>query len=85
MIKKWLNRKLQNPSTTCCESVNRPRLTSDRAITFVLHPAEGGTVIEMLDYDATTGISHNRLYLIADGQDLAEEFSKILTLESLKR
>ena len=92
MIKKWLTRSNRNqacpqnelgyPSLPTSPHRNLSTLGS---VTFTLHPAEGGTVMETVEYDVRSDMRNNRLYVITQDKDLGEEIAKILTLEALKR
>jgi hypothetical protein len=56
----------------------------DNGIHFVLYGANGGYVVETSKYDRIKDRHNAGLHIIRDEDDLGEEISKIITLESLR-
>lgn len=94
-MKKWLRKWLSSvlyPE----DEVERPmKLASSTAIqedhfggakniNLNVYFATGGVVIRSHRYDNKTDRSHHGLYIIREDQDLPQELSKIITVESLK-
>ena len=87
MIKKWFNRSGKDKIPTSPGYPSPPtshNLSSAHPMTLVLHPAEGGTVVEIVNYDIRTDTRDNRLYVVTADQDLGQEIGKIITYEGLR-
>lgn len=56
-----------------------------RGTQFTLYNANGGTVVELRDYDPMNDRLHNILYVIPSDKDLGEQLGHIVTMEALKR
>jgi hypothetical protein len=56
-----------------------------RGVNFTLYNANGGTVIELRDYDPMNDRHHNTLYVIPKEADLGQQLGHIVTMEALKR
>ena len=58
---------------------------NSRGTQFTLYSANGGTVVELRDYDPLNDRLHNILYVIPSDKDLGEQLGHIVTMEALKR
>lgn len=85
MIKKLFRNFAKTDNSPVDLSRVRDRLASSRPYTLTVHQGYGGTAIEVEQYDVSSDKFHRALYVIADGQDLAEEISRILMVEQLKK
>lgn len=56
-----------------------------RGTQFTLYNANGGTVIELREYNENTDRVNNILYVISSDKDLGQELGHIVTMEALKR
>lgn len=56
----------------------------DNGIHFVIYSANGGHVVETSKYDRVKDRHHTGLHIIRDEEDIGQEISKIITLESLR-
>ena len=56
-----------------------------RGTQFTLYNANGGSVVELRDYDPVMDRVHNALYVIPSDKDLGQELGHIVTMEALKR
>jgi hypothetical protein len=56
----------------------------DNGIHFVIYGANGGHIVETSKYDRVKDRHHTGLHIIRDEDDIGQEISKILTLESLR-
>jgi len=65
-------------------SVREDRLNSD-GMSFRIHRASGGMVVEHTHYDRKTDENHQSIHIITDQQDLGEQLAKIITIEMLRR
>ena len=52
---------------------------------FTLYNANGGTVVELRNYDPMHDRLSNSLYVIPSDKDLGEQLGHIVTMEALKR
>lgn len=98
---KWFNKKCkqawensQNESEGTLSSSRpspiRKNLTKEeglhsRGVSFTLYNANGGTVVELRDYDPISDRNKNVLYVIPTDRDLGEQLGHIVTMEALKR
>lgn len=96
-MKNWLRRKIQNflnddggclKASSGLDRSMQPVREDDfgnaKNINLNVYYATGGLVIKSYKYDHKTDRSHNSLYIIREEQDLANELSRIITVESLK-
>ena len=91
-IRNWINTDypdynlVAEAKTVSCTVSNNlePNYTDSDVITFKLHKASGGRVIETFRYDQRASDSKRSLYVIEDSQDFTESLSRIITLEYLK-
>jgi hypothetical protein len=95
---RWLSRKIdranqkQTPhpndwrgnQLSSSVSIREDRLNSD-GMSFRIHRASGGMVVEHTHYDNKTDENYNSIHIITDDQDLGEQLSKIITIEMLRR
>jgi len=51
---------------------------------FTVMPARGGTIIQMRVYDRKRDEGNNTTYVIPDGEDIAQEVGRIVSMEMLK-
>lgn len=64
-------------------AVSNKRISSD-GMTFTVHRANGGHIIETRRYDPMRDIADSSLHVITDDKDLGEEIGKIITYEGLR-
>lgn len=87
MIKRWIKNWIFELEK--CNQIElrreRDRLCSNTPVTFTLHPAEGGTVVEINGYDVLTDRASSGLHVITADQDLGEGLSRIFTIYQLKK
>jgi hypothetical protein len=57
---------------------------NSRGISFKLHTADGGYVVECSHYDDRNDQHTHNMYLITDEQDLGERLAHIVTLQALR-
>jgi hypothetical protein len=68
-------------------SPSRVRESGDvdiEGLRFTVMPARGGTIIQMRTYDRRKDESNNTTYIIPDGEDIATEVGRIVSMEMLK-
>lgn len=56
----------------------------DSAVNMRFMQANGGIVINTNKYDPVKDRNYENLYIVVEGQDLAQEISKILMVENLR-
>jgi hypothetical protein len=88
----WLKRKLRNwlNSDELIEmSTANPIRSRDSLRTsgmnFTIYQANGGTIVEMSQYDHKTDRNDHSLHIITNDQDLGQGIAHIVTFEMLKR
>ena len=65
-------------------SATETRSIDSHGIRMEFHKANGGYVIETRKYDRRKDENNVQLYVITDDQELSDEISKIITMESLR-
>ena len=95
---RWLGRKIDRSNEkvpadvwrndlsklSSASAVREDRLNSD-GMSFRIHRASGGMIVEHTHYDRKTDENHNSIHIITDDQDLGEQLAKIFTIEMLRR
>lgn len=94
---RWLSRRIDQAEkvpdpwrgalsklSSASASVREDRLNSD-GMSFRIHRASGGMIVEHTHYDRKTDENHNSIHIVTDDQDLGEQLSKIITIEMLRR
>jgi hypothetical protein len=97
-LKSWIIRKLRewekdyyNSSLEPMQLGSLPSRISGRsfnrndAIGFYLHKATGGWVVDISHYDDAKGDSNSSLYIITNEDEIGQELTKIISIESLRR
>jgi hypothetical protein len=94
---RWLSRKIEvanrppqpeqpiwgNSITSARGNVFANKLSD--GMTFNIHRASGGMVVEHSYYDEKAVCNHQSIHIITDDQDLGEQLAKIITIEMLRR
>ena len=73
------------PKVSSVDEEGDAHFNRERAMNFMIHPAQGGYIIELRTYNSKTDRHDQQLHLISDDADLSESISKIITLELLRR
>ena len=60
-------------------------LNMDNSLRFNVLPAQGGTIIEIRNYDRRDERNHTSTYVIPDGDDLTTSIAHIVSMELLKK
>jgi len=92
----WIRQKLHNfifPQDTLVESrpsaknslVSRGRSLDSRGMSFTIHQASGGYILEYSSYDEKTDRHNNALHIITGDQDLGQGIAHVITLEMLRK
>jgi hypothetical protein len=93
----WLRQKLQNflyPHDTECvvETKTHRRgvlvrgsSLDSRGMSFTIHMASGGYVLEYSSYDDKTDRHNHNLHIIPSDQDMGQGIAHIITLEMLRK
>jgi len=88
----WLKRKLRNwlnsdeliEVSAVIAGRNRDSLQS-MGMNFTIYQANGGTIVEINQYDHKTDRSDRSLHIITNEQDLGQGIAHIVTFEMLRR
>jgi len=92
-VMRWINRaeyeegQLSKENMVVGSCVSRS-INSSKSIYFRVHYAVGGYVIEYTSVSQSHGgpsREETEMYIVGEGQDLADSVSKIITIESLRR
>jgi hypothetical protein len=88
----WENRYLYEetvgspePTDRVVSSGNILHSRRGNGLNFQIYGASGGYVLECSHYDDNTDKHYQNLHVIANGEDLGESISKIITIEMLRR
>lgn len=76
---------LQRPAPSRRGLIKSEDNLHSRGTNFTLYNANGGTVVELRDYDPMNDRHHTVLYVIPKDQDLGQQLGHIVTMEALKR
>lgn len=60
-------------------------LNMDNSLRFNVLPAQGGTIIEIRNYDRKDDRNHTSTYVIPEGEDLSTSIAHIVSMELLKK
>lgn len=85
---KWgwdFNRNLRDQDCypVAVETIGSGRIDVD-GLNFNVMPAQGGTIVQLRQYDRKTDRHNNSTHIIAEGQDIAEAVGKIVAMELWK-
>ena len=89
MFFRWLYSRLRRvdlvESENCVKvsSLGHSNLES-RGMSFTIHQANGGHVLEYSSYDKKTDKRNNSLHIISVDQDLGQQIAHAITIETLK-
>lgn len=61
------------------------QLDSRNGMSFTIHQANGGYVLEYSSYDEKTDRHNNNLHIITSDQDMGQGIAHIITLEMLRK
>ncbi len=97
-MKNWLRQKLQNflyPQDNECvvetkphrrgQLVTRGSHLDSRGMSFTIHMANGGYILEYSSYDEKTDRHNHNLHIITSDQDMGQGIAHIITLEMLRK
>ena len=65
--------------------ISRDRALNSRGMSFSIHQANGGYVMEYSAYDEKTDRNSNALHIITADQDLGQGIAHVITLEMLRK
>ena len=88
----WLRLKLQsfifpqdNEATETRTVLVRGSSLDSRGMSFTIHQANGGYVLEYSAYDEKTDRHNHNLHIIPSEQDMGQGIAHIITLEMLRK
>ena len=92
----WIRQKLHNfifPQDSLVETrpsgknsaISRGRSLDSRGMSFTIHQASGGHILEYASYDEKTDRHNNALHIITGDQDLGQGIAHVITLEMLRK
>ena len=96
-MKNWFRQKLQNflypqDNEPLAETKSHRRgvlvrgsSLDSRGMSFTIHQANGGYVLEYSAYDDKTDRHNHNLHIIPSDQDMGQGFAHIITLEMLRK
>ena len=99
-MKNWLRQKLQNflypqypQDSDVVETkshrrgslISRGSTLDSRGMSFTIHMASGGYVLEYSSYDEKTDRHNHNLHIIPSDQDMGQGIAHIITLEMLRK
>jgi hypothetical protein len=83
-LKNWLNSDELIEVSAVKAGRNRANLQS-MGMDFTIYQANGGTIVEINQYDHKTDRSDRSLHIITNEQDLGQGIAHIVTFEMLRR
>lgn len=91
----WIRQKLHNfifPSdilesraSTKNSVISRGRTLDSRGMSFTIHQASGGYVLEYSSYEEKTDRHSHNLHIIPSDQDMGQGIAHVITLELLRK
>ena len=93
----WVRNKLHNfifssenevaepPRTNRKNFISRGSDLNSRGMSFTIHQANGGYVLEYTSYDEKTDRNSHNLHIITSDQDMGQGIAHIITLEMLRK
>lgn len=85
-IRNWLTSdRLEQDVLVSYNKVSTRADMNSQGMSFTLYHAQGGYVLEWSHYDQHSDRRSNRLYIIRDDEDFAQQVAHCVTLESLRR
>jgi hypothetical protein len=90
----WIRHKLHNfifpsdvPERPSSKNsvISRGRTLDSRGMSFTIHQANGGYVMEYSAYDEKTDRHNNALHIITGDQDLGQGIAHVITIEMLRK
>ena len=91
----WLKRKLRNwifDESSSRNTIKAARAIeidtsnglSSRGMNFTFYTANGGSIVEIRNYDRKSDENRYTLHIIASDEDLGQQLAQIITFEMLK-
>ena len=65
--------------------ISRGSTLDSRGMSFTIHMASGGYVLEYSSYDEKTDRNNHNLHIITSDQDLGQGIAHVITLEMLRK
>lgn len=87
-IRNWLTQEENyGIGISVAQTDNYPRdsVGNEDSIKFTVTPANGGVLITTYSYNAKKGDNNTNLYIVHQDDEIAENITKIITLELLKK
>jgi hypothetical protein len=85
---RWIRNKLHNfifPQPVANEiAVSETPEADIEGLRFTVMPARGGTIVQIRTYDTKRDSNQYTTYVIPDGQDIAEEVGRIVSMELIR-
>jgi hypothetical protein len=66
-------------------TIRGSQLDSRNGMSFTIHQANGGYVLEYSSYDEKTDRHNNNLHIITSDQDMGQGIAHVITLEMLRK
>lgn len=88
---RWLGNKIRDSNDPLRPRWSTSTISSrgdnilSNGMTFTIHRASGGMVVEHSHYDEKTDRTNQSIHIVTDDQELGEQLSKIVTIEMLRR
>ena len=83
IVVKWVREDWYNNQPVVDVSVGARSVDVD-GLSFNVMPAQGGTVVQIRQYDRKTDRNNNITHVIPDGEDISERIGQIVSMELLR-
>ena len=83
IIIKWVREDWYNSQPVVDVSVGA-RSVDVEGLSFNVMPAQGGTVVQIRQYDRKTDRNNHITHVIPDGEDISERIGQIVSMELLR-
>ena len=82
-VVKWVREDWYNSQPVVDVAVGA-RSVDVEGLSFNVMPAQGGTVVQIRQYDRKTDRNNNITHVIPDGEDISERIGQIVSMELLR-
>lgn len=88
-IIRWTqNQSIPENDIQLCSTKAQERIISserENRMTFTIHFADGGQIIESTQYDSKRDEYLTKLYVVQEGESISEKLENIICVEALRR
>jgi hypothetical protein len=84
IVVKWVREDWHNSQPVVDVVSVGTKAVDVEGLSFNVMPAQGGTVVQIRQYDRRTDRNNNITHVIPDGEDISERIGQIVSMELLR-